>query len=147
MTDSSLPSGLLIILDDRFVQTLITHEEDVLGWCQPVISDVVRQYYASIRSLQAGSVDELVQIHVQSWMALVAGDNAKADALQEQVFRLAAQSNVAERIVDAANAAVLSEITDIIVTRFRRGTYSKAACAQTLLDMGDHLLQRRRRPV
>ena len=133
--------------NDRFEHTLTTHGEDVLGWCRPVISDVIRQYYAGIRSLQAGAVDGLVQLHVQSWMALVAGDNANADALQEQVFQLASQSNVDAYLVDAANTAVLSEITDIIVTRFRRGTYSKAACAQTLLDMGDHLLQRRRKPV
>lgn len=85
----------------------------------------------------------LANMHFQSWLALVSGDDARCDALQNEIYRRAAQCGVDTRFVDAANGAVLNEITDMIVTRFRRAAYSKAVCAQALLDAGERLLGKR----
>lgn len=129
-------------MNDEFSQA--PHDKDAcreLDLCLPIIEDVLRDYYGLRCKGDAATIAVLVRIHSQCWRQVLAGYVDRAVALHGEVVGVAGQCNLDASEIDGADAAVLGEITDIIVTRFRRSTYDKTSYCERLLAAGQLFIQ------
>jgi hypothetical protein len=90
-----------------------------LEWSEPVIFDRLLDAYQA--RIGAGAAPrKLARLHARTWRALISGDMAKFEALRWDLVDALEESRLDMDDVTEADADILAELLDVVMTRYQR---------------------------
>ena len=90
-----------------------------LEWSEPVIFDRLRDAYQA--RIGAGPAPwKLARLHARTWRALISGDMPKFEALRWDLADALEEFHLDIDDVAEADAQILVELLDIVMTRYQR---------------------------
>jgi hypothetical protein len=90
-----------------------------LEWSEPVIFDRLRDGYQARVGVGAAPW-KLARLHARTWRALISGDMVKFDALRWDLADALDEFHLDIDDVAEADAQILVELLDIVMTRYQR---------------------------
>jgi hypothetical protein len=93
---------------------------DLADWCQPVIVDYLYELYASRLGAGHTSLRVLALSHGRLWRFLIMGDEDRLVVARREVVGIARLAGLKTSAVDEVDQEMLSELMDVIVSRFLR---------------------------
>ena len=109
-----------------------------LEWSEPVIFDRLLQEYQD--HIGAGRRSwELARLHSRAWRALLSGRTAEYDLLRSNLFDALDNCKLdAANVVDA-DAQILVELLDIVMTRYQRSLRTAKGYHLALISLAARL--------
>lgn len=89
-------------------------------WIQPVIVDYLHELYRDRLGAGHASLRVLALSHGRLWRFLILDDEARLSGARKEVLGIARLSGLKSSSVDEIDQSMLTEIMDVIVTRFMR---------------------------
>jgi hypothetical protein len=91
----------------------------LLEWSEPVIFDRLVDAYRA-RLGPGSSPWGLARMHARTWRALISGDMPKYEALRWDLTQALDEAHLNIDDVADADAAILNELLDVVMTRYQR---------------------------
>lgn len=117
--------------------------EDLVEWSQPLIIDQINRFYFHRLAHDTTEARELAIQHYRVWRHVLREDMEEATRLRAGLAARAARSNLYASALDEADRAVLDELMDVVVCRFRRTPQVARSYGVTLLDTATSLARTR----
>ena len=117
--------------------------DDLLEWSQPLIVDQINQFYFQRLAKSADEARKLAIEHYRVWRLVLRDEMQAATALRAHLVSTAAAAGIQASVLDEVDRAVLDELMDVVVSRFRRTPYIARSYGLTLLDTATNLARAR----
>lgn len=117
--------------------------DELIEWSQPLIIDQINRFYFRHLFHDAPEARELAIQHYRVWRHILRDEMQDAIRLRVSLAKRAAAANLSPSALDEADRAVLSELMDVIVSRFRRTPQIARSYGVTLLDTATSLARAR----
>jgi len=109
-----------------------------LEWSEPVIFDRLRDGYQA--RIGAGPAPwKLARLHARAWRALISGDMAKFEALRWDLADALDEFHLDIDDVAEADAQILVELLDIVMTRYQRSMRTAKGYHLALIALASRL--------
>ena len=121
----------------------ISFRDELIGWSQPLIVDQINHFYFDRLAGRSRLACELAIQHYRIWRCVLRDDLDAAAELRGVLSDNARAEGLPASLLDEADRAVLDELMDVIVSRFRRTPYIARSYGMTLLDTAANLARAR----
>lgn len=121
----------------------LTIRDELIEWSQPLIVDQINHFYFRRLTQKASVARELAIEHYRVWRHVLRNELQDAANLREQLGAHAAEMGIPSQMLDEVDRAVLDELMDVVVSRFRRTPYIARSYGMTLLDTATNLARAR----
>ncbi len=109
-----------------------------LEWSEPVIFDRLRDGYQA--RIGAGPAPwKLARLHARAWRALISGDMVKFEALRWDLADALDEFHLDIDDVAEADAQILVELLDIVMTRYQRSMQTAKGYHLALIALAGRL--------
>jgi hypothetical protein len=113
----------------------------LLEWAEPVIFDRLRDTYQRRLGAGADSI-RLARLHCRVWRALIVGDEANYEGLRTELIAAVARGGLDVACLGRGDAAAMTELLDIVVSRFQRSERAASSYRLALLELAERLTAR-----
>ena len=117
--------------------------DELTEWSQPLIVDQINHFYFTRLSRQPALARELAIEHYRVWRLVLRDQPDAAREMRAHLADTAASAGIEPGVLDDVDRAVLDELMDVVVSRFRRTPYIARSYGITLLDTATSLAQAR----
>jgi hypothetical protein len=117
--------------------------DELLEWSQPLIIDQINQAYFGRFQQVPGIARELAIEHYRIWRHVLRGELQAAAQLRRHLIGNALSAGIQVAVLDEIDRAVLDELMDVVVSRFRRTPHIARSYGMTLLDTATNLARTR----
>ena len=117
--------------------------DELVEWSQPLIIDQINRFYFHWLAHDTTEARELAIQHYRVWRHVLRDDMEEATRLRSALEARAARANLRSATLDEADRAVLDELMDVVVCRFRRTPQVARSYGVTLLDTATSLARTR----
>lgn len=111
-----------------------TIRDELLEWSQPLIADQINHFYFRSLRQKAAAARELAIEHYRVWKHVLRNELQEASDLRSHLGAQAASLGIPAQMLDEIDRAVLDELMDVVVSRFRRTPQIARSYGMTLLD-------------
>lgn len=122
---------------------LQTVRDELIEWSQPLIIDQINRFYFRRLFHDAPEARELAIQHYRIWRHVLRDEMQDATRLRGTLNARAALANLPSAALDEVDRAVLDELMDVVVSRFRRTPLVARSYGMTLLDTATSLARTR----
>jgi hypothetical protein len=91
----------------------------LLEWSDPVIFDRLKEAYVR-EGIDLPRAARLAKLHAKVWRTLISGDLELFQGLREDLVRALSEQGLGVASLVEADLGTMSELRDIVVSRFRR---------------------------
>ncbi len=117
--------------------------DELIEWSQPLIIDQINRFYFRRLFHNAPEARELAIHHYRVWRHILREEMDEATRLRTKLNARAAEVGLAPGALDDVDRAVLDELMDVVVSRFRRTPQVARSYGVTLLDTATSLARAR----
>ena len=118
--------------------------DELIEWSQPLIIDQINRFYFGNLHRNAAAARELAIQHYRVWRLILRDEIQDAADLRENLVAAALATGLRPALLDEVDRAVLDELMDVVVSRFRRTPNIARSYGMTLLDTATSLARARR---
>ncbi len=106
-------------------------------WAEPIIVDRAVEVYG--RAVDSAGTVMMARKHCGLWRNVLQEQPAAVPAIKEELRRAADSLGLAEDLVDAVDEAILEELVDIVMSRYRSSRNTIKACSLVLMSATSRL--------
>lgn len=99
------------------VELFHTKDEEIARWSEPLVADHIYGAYEHWLGGQCDESESLGRRHCRLWRSLLSGDTQSARWARSDLVEHARLSDAGEDILEAIDAAVMSELLQVILRR------------------------------
>ncbi len=107
--------------------------EDLADWSQPVIVDYLHELYVNRIGEGHTSLRVLTLSHGRLWRFVILGDETRLLAARREIVGIARLAGLKASALDEIDQLMLTELMDVIVTRFLRTPAMARSYSQVVL--------------
>ena len=108
-------------------------------WCFPIITDFVRERYASAIGGTGASTFNVAFAHSHLWRARLLDDTAALRKARDDLGRNISNLGLPPHLVEDIDEDILDELMEVVTQRFHRTPLQAAICGQILLHVAKNL--------
>lgn len=122
---------------DRRSTNLCEARRTMWTWAEPIIVDRAVEVYG--RAVHSAGTVMMARKHCGLWRNVLQEQPAAVPAIKEELRRAADSLGLAEDLVDAVDEAILEELVDIVMSRYRSSRNTIKACSLVLMSATSRL--------
>lgn len=117
--------------------------DELIEWSQPLIIDQINRIYFHRLSHDAQEARTLALQHYRVWRHVLRNEMAEATDKRAALNARVVAANLPIHLLDEIDRAILDELMDVVVCRFRRTPQIARSYGVTLLDTATSLARAR----
>lgn len=117
--------------------------DELIEWSQPLIIDQINRFYFRRLINRSAVARELAIQHYRIWRHVMRDEMPEAISLRHQLAVNSDAEGLPSTLMDEVDRAVLDELMDVVVSRFRRTPQIARSYGITLLDTATSLARAR----
>ncbi len=116
---------------------------ELIEWSQPLIVDQINHFYFRRLTHAVTVARDLSIQHYRVWRHVLRDEMQLAADLRANLTEIAERAGVTGAMLDEVDRAVLDELMDVVVSRFRRTPNIARSYGLTLLDTATNMARAR----
>ena len=111
---------------------------DLWQWAEPVIADCAADHYDRLMPTRLASTI-LAKKHCRLWQSIIHDQRAAVPQARDELHRTAEKFGLKPETTDDVNTAVLEELVDVVLARYRGSHRSAKVFSMILMSATPHL--------